>query len=188
MLEQFNKKPKQKKKKDDKFNLFSKEESQDNDYYISNNETSTQLPDQKGLRYVILKKIFSELKITELLKMGLVCKEWLDVCRDKQIWENHLKRDFYCLINDDYQNAVSVGPFKLCKEYSYEKDHICIQNLNQKLGILDTYDHPFLEYWRLTDYLFDIQSKHFRPKMSILLFIKVIVILLPLSCYHHHYI
>ena len=57
------------------------------------------ISDQKGLRNALLKIIFSYSSPQELLLLGLVNKEWLEISRKNFLWIIHFKKD-YCSIFD----------------------------------------------------------------------------------------
>jgi hypothetical protein len=54
------------------------------------------LPELKGLRINVLKLIFDKLTNKELLKMGLVCKEFYSLSREDRFWKSFMEKvNFY---------------------------------------------------------------------------------------------
>ena len=56
-------------------------------------EKAIELPAMKSLRCNIIIEIMKHLEIKDLLKSGLVSKEWLSLSRSNQIWSIHIQKD-----------------------------------------------------------------------------------------------
>eukprot|EP01091_Cochliopodium_minus_P010651 TRINITY_DN2867_c0_g1_i5.p1 TRINITY_DN2867_c0_g1~~TRINITY_DN2867_c0_g1_i5.p1 ORF type:complete len:223 (+),score=46.77 TRINITY_DN2867_c0_g1_i5:1-669(+) len=73
------------------------------------NETKMKLPEQKGLRNTLLKMIFSNMEVEEVLSMGLVNKEWLSCSRDNFIWDHFFKKDFNFFLTKNVEKDLVIG-------------------------------------------------------------------------------
>ena len=114
--------------------------------------TDFQLPEQRGLRLVIFSLIFKYLNARETLGLGLVCKEWLNISRNDNLWRQHIEQDFLENIREKYPH----------KDYDYT-DNMYIFNFVSNLQIED--DKPaFLEYWRIVDGIVDCKANRIKPE------------------------
>ena len=114
--------------------------------------TDFQFPEQRGLRLVIFSLIFKYLNARETLEAGLVCKEWLSISRNDNLWRQHIEQDFRTDIKEKYPH----------KDYDCT-DNMYIFNFVSNFNIKD--DKPaFLEYWRIADGIVEIKAVSAQPR------------------------
>eukprot|EP01091_Cochliopodium_minus_P013657 TRINITY_DN4449_c0_g1_i1.p1 TRINITY_DN4449_c0_g1~~TRINITY_DN4449_c0_g1_i1.p1 ORF type:complete len:656 (-),score=185.42 TRINITY_DN4449_c0_g1_i1:56-2023(-) len=122
--ERFTREERGNEEKIEKANLLFKKEylfQMNHSFHLS--YSSFQLPDQKGLRSLLIREILTNLPAKDILSFSLVSKEWKELCRDNHLWNHFLKRDFSQEIN--LKEKSNMYPFI---EYWNSHDLI-VQNL-----------------------------------------------------------
>lgn len=133
------------------------------------------LPKQKTLKTKILKNIFKFFSASELTRVSLVSKEWLELSRDKEIWENFLKQDFLVIFTQNQEDIYSPASYG---RFIFQKTENGFMNYNSvllpQLKFLLSYErsgeHPFIEYWSLRDKILENQAKFYFSKKCKIIF------------------
>ena len=123
------------------------------------------LPEKKGLRTTILKLILENLESQELMKMGLVNKEFYDVSRDNWIWKRRIEKEFPFIISKNENDIPLKKKYGRFIFYYYSpNDDIDIKfnrNVHVKIDVLASllpeidkilfFQSPLCQYWAIRD-------------------------------------
>ena len=99
---------------------------------------------------MIFSLIFKYLNARETLGLGLVCKEWLSISRNDNLWRQHIEQDFRNKVKEELPQ----------RDFWSENYFISKFLLEYKLPV----NKPaFLEYWRIADGIADIKAERKKP-------------------------
>jgi hypothetical protein len=114
------------------------------------------LPNQKGLRFTIFSIIFSYFSPSELMKLGLVSKEWLSISRHDFLWKTFFQQHYQSNLEEKYpykpRNMDRKPPARMSlneRIYSELKKYQVSENTPW-----------FLEYWIVKDHILQITSNY----------------------------
>jgi hypothetical protein len=128
------------------------------------------LPELKGLRTNVLKMIFEKLDNKELLKMGMVNKEFYRISREDRFWKVRIQKEFPFLFSKsekDFSENQSYGRFKYAKEgtnFYCNSEEIGNEHLKTLMKYEFKKNSSFCEFWNIRNELLVIKYDFDAPK------------------------